>query len=141
LLKIGLSLKIKLISLVFEDVLLSESSFLILESVPFVLSDLFFEHLSSMFRFIESPVEHLNFLMEIFCNLSFVVKGVACGLEPFDLDIFVLIIDFLPVQLLNNVNLGQVCVVDHGLVLLWGHSCRRSGLFWGGQGVSILSWG
>lgn len=110
-----------------------QSSLLVLKSVPLVLLDLLLQDFSGLFGLGKSPVEDLNFLVEVIGDGGLVVERVASGLKSLDFDILVLVGDFLTVQLLDDIQLGQIRVVDHRLVLFRGHGCGWAALLWGGH--------
>ena len=85
-----------------------QSSLLILEPVPLVLLDLLLQDFSGLFGLGKSPVEDFNFLVEVIGDGGLVVERVASGLQSFNLDILVLSRNGLPVQLLNDLNLGNI---------------------------------
>ena len=80
----------------------------ILKPISFILSDLLFEIFSCVFRLPEPSLEDLNLLMQVVSDTGLVVERVASGLQSFNLDILVLSRNGLPVQLLNDLNLGNV---------------------------------
>jgi hypothetical protein len=107
--------------------LLLQPSALILLPVSLVLSDLFLLEIAVALRLLKPRLEHVILSLEVVHDADLVVEGEASGLQSFNLDVLVLGLDFLPVQLLNDLHLRPLGLGhDERLAFLW----RQNGGRW-----------
>jgi hypothetical protein len=116
------------VSLVLSDnFFLLQPSALILLPVSLVLSDLFLLEIAVALRLLKPRLEHVILSLEVVHDADLVVEGEASGLQSFNLDVLVLGLDFLPVQLLNDLHLRPLGLGhDERLAFLW----RQNGGRW-----------